>query len=590
MLRSGEMVAGYRIERSLGAGGMGAVYLARDPHLPRLDALKVLSADLSRDPDFRARFVREANVASQLDHPNIVSIYHRGETEDGQLWIAMQFVEGTDADAALRAGTMTPARAVHVVTEVANALDHAHHRNVVHRDIKPANFLLSGPTGPTERVLLADFGIARALDDIGLTVTGAVMATVAYAAPEVLAGQPFDRRADIYSLGCSLFRMLTGQTPFASSQGLAAVMLAHLQQPPPRVTDVVPTLPPGLDWVIVTAMAKDPAQRFGSAGDLAAAASAALHNATEPSAQTRPVPGAAVIPYPPTPPDGAQWWRHTGAPRTMQAAPTSVPRRRRRGWIIGAATVAVMVVAATVAVVFWPADESSPSSTPNPRTSGSAVSPSPGAAQRSGIPQAPPATDVPASALRSILLTAAEIPGNTGVGALVLEKDSTDLLNDSATIDNQQCLGAWAPAQQPVYANSGPLAPGGPTGAAVQQLRSTSAKAWQNSVIQAAVAMPNQLSAVSMVQILQRQFQLCAGKAVAVTSPGEAPQTWDFGQPATEAGAVTLVATLRGGEGSCQRGIAAVGNVVIDIRQCRPPGTDDVTALVNATANKVPRQ
>lgn len=145
MLSAGEMVAGYRIERSLGAGGMGAVYLAHDPHLPRLDALKVLSADLSRDPDFRARFVREANVTSKLDHPNIVSIYNRGETEDGQLWIAMQFVEGTDADAALRAGTMTPVRAVHVVTEVAKALDHAHHRNVVHRDIKPANFLLSGP-------------------------------------------------------------------------------------------------------------------------------------------------------------------------------------------------------------------------------------------------------------------------------------------------------------------------------------------------------------------------------------------------------------------------------------------------------------
>jgi serine/threonine-protein kinase len=584
ILSAGVMVAGYRIERSLGAGGMGAVYLAQDPHLPRLDALKVLSADLSRDPDFRARFVREANVASKLDHPNIVSVYNRGETEDGQLWIAMQFVEGTDADAALRAGTMTPVRAVHVVTEVAKALDHAHHHNVVHRDIKPANFLLSGPPGPTERVLLADFGIARALDDIGLTVTGAVMATVAYAAPEVLAGQPFDRRADIYSLGCSMFRMLTGQTPFASSQGLAAVMMAHLQQPPPRVTDFVPTLPAGLDWVIATAMAKDPARRYGSAGDLAAAAAAALQNATEPTAPTRPVPGAAVIPYPPAPPDGALWWQHIGAPRTMQAAPTPAPPRRTRRWIIGAATAAVMLVAATVAVVFWPPGDSSPSGTPNPRSSGSAAPQSPGS------PQAPPATDVPASALRSILLTAAEIPGNTGAGALVLEMDSADLLNDSATIDNQQCLGAWAPAQQPVYANSGPLAPGGPTGAAVQVLRSVNAKAWQNSVIQAAVAMPNQLSAVGMVQTLQRQFQLCEGKAVTVTPPGEVAQTWDFGQPATMAGAVTLVATLRGGEGSCQRGIADVGNVVIDIRLCRPPGTDDVTALVNATANKVPRQ
>ena len=148
MLKPGAVFAGYRIERPLGAGGMGAVYLVSDPHLPRHDALKVLSADLSRDPDFRARFVREADVAAKLDHPNIVSVYNRGETEDGQLWIAMQFVDGTDADAVLRDGTMTPLRAVHIVTEVAKALDHAHQRNVVHRDVKPANFLLSGPAGP----------------------------------------------------------------------------------------------------------------------------------------------------------------------------------------------------------------------------------------------------------------------------------------------------------------------------------------------------------------------------------------------------------------------------------------------------------
>src|SRR5690348_11795456 len=185
MLSAGWVFAGYRIERLLGAGGMGTVYLARDPDLPRSNALKVLSPELSRDPDFRARFIREADVASSLDHPNIVSIYRRGEFE-AQLWIAMQFVDGTDADAALRAGTMTPARAVHIVTEVGKALDYAHQRGVVHRDIKPANFLLSGTVGPDERVLLGDFGIARALDDVGLTGTGSVTTTVAYAAPEVL--------------------------------------------------------------------------------------------------------------------------------------------------------------------------------------------------------------------------------------------------------------------------------------------------------------------------------------------------------------------------------------------------------------------
>jgi Protein kinase domain len=134
VLTVGEVVAGYRIERVLGSGGMGSVYLAANPTLPRLDAVKVLSAELSRDPDFRARFVREADVAAALDHPQIVSVYNRGETDDGQLWIAMQFVDGTDADAALRAGTMTAPRAVHIISEVAKALDFAHAHNVVHRD------------------------------------------------------------------------------------------------------------------------------------------------------------------------------------------------------------------------------------------------------------------------------------------------------------------------------------------------------------------------------------------------------------------------------------------------------------------------
>ncbi|BCO33616.1 serine/threonine-protein kinase [Mycobacterium heckeshornense] len=292
MLSVGSMVAGYRISRVLGTGGMGTVYLATHPTLPRNDALKVLSAELSRDPDFRTRFIREADVAAALEHPQIVSVYNRGQTEEGHLWIAMQFVDGTDADAALRAGAMTPQRAVHIITEVAKALDFAHAHNVVHRDVKPANFLLSGLIGPGERVLLGDFGIARALDDVGLTATGSVIATVAYAAPEVLSGGRFDGRADIYSLGCALFRLLTGKTPFPGDNGPAAVMLAHLQRPPPRVTDLVPSLPTALDQVIATAMAKDPAVRFGSAAALADAAASALR---EPAQRLR-------APLPPVPP------------------------------------------------------------------------------------------------------------------------------------------------------------------------------------------------------------------------------------------------------------------------------------------------
>ncbi|AIH39011.1 serine/threonine protein kinase, partial [Mycobacterium tuberculosis] len=219
-LSAGSVFAGYRIERMLGAGGMGTVYLARNPDLPRSEALKVLAAELSRDLDFRARFVREADVAAGLDHPNIVAVHQRGQFE-GRLWIAMQFVDGGNAEDALRAATMTTARAVYVIGEVAKALDYAHQQGVIHRDIKPANFLLSRAAGGDERVLLSDFGIARALGDTGLTSTGSVLATLAYAAPEVLAGQGFDGRADLYSLGCALFRLLTGEAPFAAAAGAA---------------------------------------------------------------------------------------------------------------------------------------------------------------------------------------------------------------------------------------------------------------------------------------------------------------------------------------------------------------------------------
>jgi len=281
VLSSGTVISGYRIGKVLGAGGMGTVYLADNPVLPRQDALKVLSAELSADPAFRTRFQREADVASALDHPNIVTVYSRGETETGQLWIAMQYVAGSDAERETDAGRMTPARAVRITAAIADALDYAHRRGgLVHRDVKPANFLLADPgdAGGEERILLADFGIARALDDaVGLTGTGNLVMTVAYAAPEMLAGGgQVDGRADIYSLGCSLYRMLTGKAPFAGAVGIPAMMAAHLYAPPPRVTELRPDLSAALDAVIATALAKDPDQRYGTARELAAAAAAAL--------------------------------------------------------------------------------------------------------------------------------------------------------------------------------------------------------------------------------------------------------------------------------------------------------------------------
>lgn len=352
-LEPGTLVAGYRIEGVLGAGGMGTVYLARHPALPRNDALKILSAELSGDPEFRARFTREADLAATLDHPNIVTVYNRGETEAGQLWIAMQYVAGTDADAELRAGNMPAPRAVHIVSEVAKALDYAHSRNLLHRDVKPANFLLSpGGVGEPERVLLADFGIARARDDAtGLTSTGAVMATVAYASPEAIDGDDVDGRADIYSLGCALYRLLTGKAPFHHVTGMTAVMMAHLQQPPPRVTDNAPWVPPAMNGVIAKAMAKDPAARYQTGRELANAAVAALRgetvSTTGPTVPGGWQPGGAHPPVPPPPVVSP----HASTPRAaVRQQPDFAPVRRRskKLWVAASILAVLLLVGGSV--------------------------------------------------------------------------------------------------------------------------------------------------------------------------------------------------------------------------------------------------
>ncbi|MET8650240.1 serine/threonine-protein kinase [Nocardia aurea] len=282
-LRPGAIVGGYRVLDTLGSGGMGTVYLAQNPILPRRDALKVLSADLSTDPEFRARFEREANLAAGLDHPNIVAVYNRGE-ENGQLWIAMQYIDGTDAAEEARKGpsAMTPQRALRIVSEVGKGLDYAHRRGLLHRDVKPANFLLSTVDGnDEERVLLTDFGVAKSVEDgQDLTGTGNFMATVAYAPPEQLVGNRLDPTADIYSLGCSLFKLLTGQNPYPSTLP-AVVMMGHLHEPPPKLSAVRPGLPAALDAVLEKALAKDPVQRYRTCREFVQDAEAALHGAAQ---------------------------------------------------------------------------------------------------------------------------------------------------------------------------------------------------------------------------------------------------------------------------------------------------------------------
>lgn len=287
MLANGDVFAGYVIERQLGRGGMGSVYLAKHPRLPRMTALKLLNREMFFDAEVRARFEREADLVSRLDHPNIVTVYDRG-LDDEQLWISMQFIDGVDA-ASVDPQTLPPARALQIVKETADALDYAHGMGVLHRDVKPANILLArSGAGRGERVYLTDFGIARLRDDTGhLTQTGTFTATLAYASPEQLTGASLDHRSDQYSLACTLFWLFTGSGPFTATNP-AAVIQGHLQQPPPPLSSVRPGLPYALDSVLAKAMAKRPDDRFDSCSDFAAAALAALNN---PSAPAMPIVG-----------------------------------------------------------------------------------------------------------------------------------------------------------------------------------------------------------------------------------------------------------------------------------------------------------
>ncbi len=272
-LASGETFAGYTVVRLLGAGAMGEVYLAEHPRLPRRDALKVMAVQVSTDAEYRERFNREAQNAAALWHPNIVAVHDRGEDE-GRLWIAMDYVEGTDAGQLLtqkdyRRG-LPPSDVVRIVAAVADALDYAHQHQLLHRDVKPANILLANFDSGGWRALLADFGIARRVDDSsGLTETNMAVGTVAYAAPEQLMGQTLDGRADQYSLAATAFELLTG-THLYLDRNPAVVISQHVSAPPPAIADRKPELS-GLGPVLAKALAKSPADRYDTCSAFATA-------------------------------------------------------------------------------------------------------------------------------------------------------------------------------------------------------------------------------------------------------------------------------------------------------------------------------
>ena len=276
-LSDGEDFAGYTILRVLGVGGMGEVYLAAHPRLPRRDALKVLGPTVSHDDEYRQRFNQEADMVATLRHPNIVTIYDRGDC-DGQLWISMEFIDGTDAARLLAERYprgIPAAQVVGIVKAVADALDYAHSRRLLHRDIKPANILLGHPDSGDEQIKLADFGVARWVGQTStLTGNDMTVGTVTYAAPEQLKGEQIDGHADQYSLAATAYHLLTGSAPFDNTNP-AAVISAHLSEPPPEPGSGHPDLA-RFGPVFARALAKKPADRFDRCSDFARALQDAL--------------------------------------------------------------------------------------------------------------------------------------------------------------------------------------------------------------------------------------------------------------------------------------------------------------------------
>jgi len=392
-LSAGQTFADFTIVRLLGSGGMGDVYLAEHPRLPRRDALKVLRNDVCADNEYRRRFDREADLAATLWHPHIVGVHDRGDV-DGQIWISMDYVDGTDAAEVLRTrypNGMPKDEVLNIITGVAEALDYAHQRGLLHRDVKPANIMLTDPAEGEQRVLLGDFGIARRVDDSNnLTATNMTVGTVFYAAPEQLMGEDLDGRADQYALAATAFHLLSGSPPFQHSNP-TVVISQHLTAAPPALAEKRPELS-ALDPVLRKALSKDPKDRFNSCLDFARALGHRL--GLEPDADNDRTEASLPIAT-----------RSTGGGKHEAQPAARAPKRRylRPAYIVPAVLTALLLIAIALVLIQFREiekllnDDYTPPPTP-PATSPRAEAPPPPSGATTTV-TASPAAAAPAGAV-----------------------------------------------------------------------------------------------------------------------------------------------------------------------------------------------
>ena len=356
----GKVLAGkYRIEGFLTQGGMGAVYRGTHEMLGRKVAIKLIKPELVTSDEVVERFLREARAASQLHHTNIVATYDLGQAEDGSLYIAMELVDGKSLKELIKeAGPMDPERIVRLAKGIAAALALAHRNNIVHRDLKPQDIVVCKDHDGNEVPKLLDFGIAKTFepDQAALTATGMVIGTPQYMAPEQAQGQDVDARTDLYALGVILYEMVGGHVPFRDTS-VPALLVKHMQTPPPPLKDLRSDTPPGLEAIVLRCLEKDPNLRFPTADALSEALDKALDPsfAAETALSAAEVPTRAIGAPPPLsqsspPPPKAQpkaapsVTRPTAAVSPPAAGASPPPQARGRGGLVLGGVVAVLIL------------------------------------------------------------------------------------------------------------------------------------------------------------------------------------------------------------------------------------------------------
>jgi serine/threonine protein kinase len=550
-LSSGTTFAGYKIIRLLGSGGMGEVYLAEHPRLPRRDALKILPAAVSADDEFRRRFEMEADLAASLWHPNIVEVHDRGEFE-GQLWIAMDYVEGTNAQELLAyryPSGMPPELVATIVIAVSGALDYAHKRGLLHRDVKPANIMIANCDDSEERrILLTDFGIARNVNDVsGLTATNMTIGTVAYCAPEQLSGEEIDGRADEYALAATAYHLLAGSQLFPDSNP-AVVIGHHLGANPPPISASHPELA-ALDRAFGIALAKDRHHRFPSCSDFARALT------EQSSAQVVPSWAAPTMqaetpqwpaPVRPSMPPPAQWPAPVQYDQFAGAAPNAKAGTSLKWLIPVLAAAAAVLLIAGIALLWRPWESLQKSNS----AAGSTTT-------------APPAP-IAASAMQGLFLSPDQISTAMGTTGLRVTHMQSQMNDQSANVSDISCRAINTDADVSVYANSGW------TAVDIQVLEDAGDIAHDNYYVeQGLVLFPSASQAAAFFASSAQQWAGCADRQFTYNKNRQPYATNEVGSVSNNGGTLSATKTEPdANDWACQRALTVTNNVAIDISAC----------------------